>query len=300
MATSTSSTVRLRQIALVSSDLSKAQEQITHVLGVPIVFEDPAVGQWGLANFLIPLGGDIIEVVAPTRKGTTAGRLLEKRGDGGYMIIMQTIDAARRRAYIEESGKSKVIFSHPFSNSYPSWGGAKDEGWCIQYHPKGIKGGMMPELDSHTISSRNPTPLISRFSPWHACGKDYDHYVEVMKANSQLYLLGCDLQVEQQQDPEQAATQWADLFGIPVAGHKLCFTNAELVFQPAGALTTEGLRRITVGVETQQQLGAIRDRARDNGLVVDPASSTIHMVGVEWHIVVLQQQDSTRTRTSRL
>jgi hypothetical protein len=77
----------------------------------------------------VAIGGDIIEVVAPSKPGTTAGRLLKKRGDGGYMIIMQTIDAAGRRKYIESKKLAKVIFSH----SYP-------DGECIQYHPKGIPG----------------------------------------------------------------------------------------------------------------------------------------------------------------
>lgn len=115
------------------------------MLGTEVIFEDPAVGQWGLENFLgrttfraklhevtkctVPLGGDIIEVVAPLRTDTTANRLLEKRGDGGYMIIMQTEDATKRREHIEAQGLSKVIFSHESSSSV-----------CVQYHPKGIKG----------------------------------------------------------------------------------------------------------------------------------------------------------------
>lgn len=77
----------------------------------------------------VPLGGDIIEVVAPFKDGTTAGRILEKRGEGGYMIIMQTEDAKRRRTFIEEKGLAKVIFQHETGDSV-----------CIQYHPKGIKG----------------------------------------------------------------------------------------------------------------------------------------------------------------
>ena len=77
----------------------------------------------------VAVGGDIIEVVAPFKADTTAGRLLKKRGDGGYMIIMQTSDAATRRRYIEEKGFAKVIFSH-------SHGDVE----CFQYHPKGIAG----------------------------------------------------------------------------------------------------------------------------------------------------------------
>lgn len=77
----------------------------------------------------VPLGGDLIELVAPFKYGTTAGRLLEKRGDGGYMIIMQTEDAKKRRDYLEKQGLAKVIFTHDH-----------DDVVCTQYHPKGIKG----------------------------------------------------------------------------------------------------------------------------------------------------------------
>jgi hypothetical protein len=77
----------------------------------------------------VPLGGDIIEVVSPFKDGTTAGRLLDKRGDGGYMIIMQTEDAKKRQQYIESKGLAKVITSQEH-----------DDTVFVQYHPKGIKG----------------------------------------------------------------------------------------------------------------------------------------------------------------
>lgn len=69
------------------------------------------------------------QVVSPFRPNTTAGRLLSKRGDGGYMIIMQTRDAVARRSYIEANKLGKVIFSYEVGDAV-----------CIQYHPKGIKG----------------------------------------------------------------------------------------------------------------------------------------------------------------
>jgi hypothetical protein len=80
----------------------------------------------------VPLGGEIIEVVSPIKDGTTAGRLLEKRGDGGYMIIMQTDDAKQRREHIEAKGLTKVIFEHEHQDAI-----------CIQYHPRGMKGALM-------------------------------------------------------------------------------------------------------------------------------------------------------------
>lgn len=66
---------------------------------------------------------------SPFEDGTTAGRLLDKRGDGGYMIIMQTIDAAARRKAIEANKLAKVIYGHEH-----------DDVVCVQYHPKGIPG----------------------------------------------------------------------------------------------------------------------------------------------------------------
>src|SRR3954451_13823064 len=54
----------------------------------------------------------------------------------------------------------------------------------------GSKGGMMPELDSHTSSRDNPDPLGFRFSPWHAAGADYDSYSAGMKRCSHLHMVG--------------------------------------------------------------------------------------------------------------
>lgn len=77
----------------------------------------------------VSLGGDFVELVAPFEHGTTVGRLLAKRGEGGYMVIMQTDDAVQRRDHVEKHNLAKVIFTHDH-----------DDVACTQYHPKGIKG----------------------------------------------------------------------------------------------------------------------------------------------------------------
>jgi hypothetical protein len=85
--------MRLRQIALVATDLAAARADISAVLGVQYAFDDPAVGKYGLRNAVFPIGDTFLEVVSPKESGTTAGRLLEKRGgDGGYMVILQVDD----------------------------------------------------------------------------------------------------------------------------------------------------------------------------------------------------------------
>ena len=92
--------MRLRQVALVAHDLAAAEAAVVDALGVELCFRDPSVATFGLHNALFPIGDKLLEVVSPTEGGTTAGRLLEKRGgDGGYMVLVQTADVEAHRRY---------------------------------------------------------------------------------------------------------------------------------------------------------------------------------------------------------
>lgn len=252
------------------------------------------------------IGGDIIEVCSPFKPGTTVGRLLEKRGDGGYMVIMQTGDAAARRKYIESNELAQVIFSH-----------AHDDVQCIQYHPKGIlgefyaaldqggeqlaldfgescgltpqKGGMMPELDSHTPSPQNPTPLDSPSSPWHACGSDYDRYSAAMKRCSHLKLLAATCRLAPgQTDVEAAARQWQGYFGIASHGSELAFTNARLRFVPGVDGLPEGLESISIQVRGRERLEKMLDLVRKEGLCGD---GWANLLGVKWYFTLEGDHD---------
>ena len=94
--------IRMRQICLVARQLAPVVEQIQSVLELPVCHRDPGVGKYGLENALFPIGDKFLEVVAPVRDGTTAGRYLDRRGgDGGYMVITQCDDLAPRRQRCE-------------------------------------------------------------------------------------------------------------------------------------------------------------------------------------------------------
>src|SRR5579875_2031331 len=89
--------LRLRQICLVAAALEPALAQIEQVIGLAICHRDGNVAKYGLVNALFPVGAAFLEVVAPTREGTAAGRYLERRGgDGGYMVILDCDDIERR------------------------------------------------------------------------------------------------------------------------------------------------------------------------------------------------------------
>jgi hypothetical protein len=82
--------IRLRQICLVAEKLAPVVDDLKAIFGLEVCFVDSAVKVFGLENSLFPVGNNFLEVVAPTRDNTAAGRYLKRRnGDGGYMVICQ-------------------------------------------------------------------------------------------------------------------------------------------------------------------------------------------------------------------
>ena len=77
---------RLRQIALVAPTLAPAVDAMKTVFGLDPCFRDPAVGKYGLENALFVFGSSFLEVVAPTREGTAAGRFLPACRSSGYSV----------------------------------------------------------------------------------------------------------------------------------------------------------------------------------------------------------------------
>ncbi len=124
--------MRLRQFVFVAEDLKAAVVDIGATLGLPVCFNDPGVGRFGLHNALLPIGADLIEVVAPIREGTTAGRYLQRRGgDGGYMIILQCDDAVAQRERIAELGVRDI------------WRHDDDDCHATHFHPADVPGAIL-------------------------------------------------------------------------------------------------------------------------------------------------------------
>src|SRR2546425_11952165 len=83
----------------------------------------------------MPVGATFLEVVSPVREGTTAGRLLDRRGgDGGYMVILQTADLRADRARLAALGVRIV------------WQVELDDIATVHLHPRDL-GGAIVSLD---------------------------------------------------------------------------------------------------------------------------------------------------------
>ena len=178
--------MRLRQIALVAKDLAAAQDDIAAVLGVDYAYDDPGVGKYGLRNAVFPIGNTFLEVVSPKVPGTTAGRLLQKRGgDGGYMVILQVDDLADARARVRDA--SARIADQTDGDGFA----------FTHIHPKDI-GGAILSLDFMKPKDR-----------WEWGGPDWQSHV---RTDTSLKVVGAELQAE---NPAKMAARWAEVLGRP-------------------------------------------------------------------------------------
>ncbi|HEY2780497.1 MAG TPA: VOC family protein [Steroidobacteraceae bacterium] len=176
--------MRLRQIALVAADLAAAQADIAAILGVDYAYDDPGVGKYGLHNAVFPIGDTFLEVVSPKVAGTTAGRLLEKRGgDGGYMVILQVDDLAQARARVAAASARIADQADVNGASF------------THIHPKDI-GGAILSLDFMNPKER-----------WEWGGPHWQSHV---CTDTALKIVGAELQAK---NPKHMAARWAEVLG---------------------------------------------------------------------------------------
>ncbi len=184
------SRIRMRQICLVARRLEPVVEELRAVLGLEVCHRDPGVGKYGLENALFPVGDGFLEVVAPVREGTTAGRYLDRRGgDGGYMVITQCDDLAPRRKRCEAVG---VRIANEIG--YPEYRE-------LQLHPRDVGGAMLSF--GWQEGAREPG------GPWHPAASR-----ETAPATGPIR--GMKVAELQSEDPDRLARRWSEVIERPV------------------------------------------------------------------------------------
>ncbi|NKB54925.1 MAG: hypothetical protein GKS00_01160 [Alphaproteobacteria bacterium] len=181
--------LRLRQICLVASDLEPAVADLEAVFGIATCFHDLGVEKFGLVNALLPVGNNFLEVVAPFRDGTAAQRYIERRkGDGGYIVILQCDDIAERQARCERLGIR--IVNHMEYGDY--------EG--LQLHPRDTGGSMLET----SWSAGDGAPD----GPWHPAGKTWKDAVRTDRVST---MTAAELQSP---DPDALAARWGEILAV--------------------------------------------------------------------------------------
>jgi hypothetical protein len=214
---------RLRQVALVADHCGRVTAELSRGFGWAEPFSDPGVGRFGLTNAVFAVGDTFVEIVAPVRPGTTAGRYLERRGgDGGYMAIFQVPDMAVARDRLAGLGVRVV------------WTADLPDIAATHLHPKDVPGAIV-SLDwaAPAESWRWAGPSWAGRAPEHPGGG----------------VTGLTIEVN---DPLAAARRWAAVLGIAVAGGgqatvvELPDWGQWLRFVPARAAGGEGITGITI------------------------------------------------------
>lgn len=216
--------LRLRQIALVAPQLAPVEQALVTVLGLTVCFRDPGVGQFGLENALLPVGDQLLEVVAPTQESTAAGRYLKRRGGpGGYMVITQCDAHAPRRARVESLG---VRLAHEFSTASFS---------NMQLHPKDT-GATFFEIDEQKGAGAHDLD-----GPWMPAGPDWQRAKSTERVTG---IVAAELQCDH---PDEVAARWGGIAEISVNQDcSLTLDNASLRFVPCTDGRPEGLGAIDV------------------------------------------------------
>jgi len=253
--------LRMRQICLVAEDLDMIESHLRGVFGLEVCHRDPGVGQFGLHNFLMPVGNSFLEVVSPIMPGTAGGRFLRRRGDGGYMVIMQCGDIAERRTHVGNLGIRLITDS------------GNDQTDGIQLHPKDVPGAIA-ELRWNTGDDQLD-------GPWNPAG---DHWLPAKREHVITSMTAAELQSD---DPSAMAARWSEVLERPVKsdgdGHPtVALDDATLRFVEATDGRGEGLGGLDVPTIDR---GHVVSTARHHELDVSDDESVVMLCGVRFKLV---------------
>jgi hypothetical protein len=212
--------LRLRQIALVAHELDPVVQSLGTSFGLEVAFRDPAVETFGLHNAVLPVGNQFVEVVSPIREGTAGGRYLERRkGDGGYMVILQSDHHGDRTRRVDELGIRTVL-----RHDGPEYR-------IMQLHPADT-GGSFLEIDEQIGGD-------DMDGPWEPAGRDWQ------RARRTDVVTGIAAAELQSPDPQRLAARWSEILERPVErAHGVAsiqLDNATLRFVEATDDRGEGL-----------------------------------------------------------
>jgi|SRR5580693_1433667 hypothetical protein len=191
--------LRFRQVCLAAPDLEAAAGDIGAIFGLEVCHRDPGVGRFGLANVLFAAGTSFIEVVAPLREGTAAGRFLDRSGGrGGYMAIFDSSDPDACMAHAASIGV-RTVYEIDRPGDYR----------CVQFHPRDCRAAMLDV--ERTYGGESLT------GPWHPAGPAWQEHLDTRTTRGIVAIEAVSPR------PADLAAHWGSILQRPVdrAGDRL-------------------------------------------------------------------------------
>ena len=254
--------IHLRQIALVAAKLAPAVDDLSAIFGIEPCYIDPSVGQWGLENTLLPVDRKFLEVVAPVKDGTAAGRYIERRqGDSGYMVICQTESRESQLGYRKRAASAGVRVAYE---------GEHDDFNIMQLHPRDLEAAFF-EIDWDVDSD-----FEGRWGP--AGGKGWEEHIRTERVRD---FAGVELQCT---DPVAVAEKWASVGDLPLETDDsqpvVRLGNASLRFVAVSDGRGPGLGGVDLVVNDRE---AILREARARGCYV--SDERVDVCGTRFYLV---------------
>ena len=266
--------MRIRQIVFAAHDLHPSQDMLAALLQLTHPFRDPGVAEFGIDNAVFCFGDQFIEVISPTRPDTACSRHLDRQGDSGYMLILQTDNLARERARFAELGVRTV------------WSAEFDDISAMHLHPKDVGAAI--------VSVDEPRPAAS----WRWGGPQWQMQPLQQGQPGQpggsglQQVRGITLRAHQ---PQAMAVRWAQVLGRPAPTDqgdrwRVALADGFADFQPTrNGNTAEGVAGFTLAVADPQ---AVLARALTLGLPV--VDERVSILGTELALQALEQQPALR------
>jgi hypothetical protein len=245
--------MRIRQIVFAAQDLAASRQRLADLLQLDPPFRDPGVAEFGIDNAVFTFGDQFIEVISPTRSNTACGRHLERHGDGGYMLLVQTDDFERERIRLAALGVRSV------------WNSRHDDISAMHLHPKDVGAAI--------VSVDQPKPAAS----WRWGGPDWRVLPGPRGAQR---VRGLALISP---DPAALAQRWAKVLDRPAPvehgkGWRLALQDGFAQFD----LSSTGREGVSAFALEVQDQAAVLKRAQAMGLAVDGA--WVELLGARLHI----------------
>jgi len=238
--------LRLRQICLVAPHLEPVISDIAVIMGLNVCYRDGNVAKYGLENALLPVDTILLEVVAPFRPGTAAGRFLEKTGSrGGYMAIFCCDDPDARGKHAGKIGVrvANVIDHAPYHG--------------VQLHPRDCRAAF--------IEFNHADGSDDILGPYPPAGPDWQRSI---RKNVTQALTGVEMQSP---EPQALAEHWGKIIEMPVGKNQagepeLKLPNCDFRFVKGAADLMSGLTFRVANV------ASVRDAAKARGHAVSDDS----------------------------